>query len=120
MSTPRSRKNKGQRLQKVIVEMLRETYSLDAEEKDCFNGDLQARPMGMSGLDVVMSPRAKQLIPFDIEAKNQESLSIWKAIEQVNNNSDKDRVPIVVFKRNRSDIYAAIKFDDLLKLKEKL
>jgi len=111
---PRSSKNKGQRLQKQVVLELREKFNLDKNEEDCFNGDVQARLMGGSGTDIVLSPKAKEKIPFDIECKNTERLNIWKAIAQAESNSD--RIPLVVFKRNRSKTYAIIEFEKLLEL----
>ena len=71
--------------------------------------------MGMSGEDIVLSPAAKRLIPYSFECKNQERISIWKALEQAEDNSE-TREPVVVIKRNGSKIYATIKFVELLRL----
>lgn len=71
--------------------------------------------MGAGGVDIQLSPAAQQKFGFAVEAKNQERLNIWSALEQAEENAD-ELVPLVVFKRNRSEIYCAMKFDDLLEL----
>lgn len=53
---------------------------------------------------------------FDIKKINKKTFDIWSAIEQSQLNTKKDRIPLLVFSRNRDDIYATIKFEDLLKL----
>lgn len=109
-TTPRSRKNKGKRLQNEVVQILYENYPMLEE------GDLRSTIMGDSGTDVKMSPAAKRLIPFDIECKNQETASIWQWLTQAEENSEEKRIPLVVFKRNRSKTYAVLEFDKLMEL----
>lgn len=71
--------------------------------------------MGAQGVDVPLSPLAQALFPFAMECKNTERLSVWKAIEQAEYHAEgTDLMPLVVFKRNRSDVYAILKFDHLL------
>jgi hypothetical protein len=113
---PKSGKNKGQKFQKEIVTILRTEYGFDKDEMSCFEGDIQARPMGMAGVDIVMSPAAKRDIPFDFEAKNTERANVWDWIKQTESNSVNGRIPLVVFRRNRSETYCILKFDDLIKL----
>ena len=71
--------------------------------------------MGMSGEDIVLSPAAKKVIPYSFECKNQERLNLWKSLEQAESNCEK-RSPVLIFKRNRSKIYATIEFDDFIDL----
>lgn len=112
----RSAKNKGQRLQKQVVSSLRNKFCLDLNEETDFDGDISARQMGGSGVDIILSPHAKTLIPFDIECKNTEKTSVWNWILQAEENTKKGRIPLVVFKRNRSKTYAIIEFDKLIGL----
>ena len=74
--------------------------------------------MGMSGEDVVLSPAAKKVIPYSFECKNQERLNLWKSLEQAESNCE-DRQPVLIFKRNRSKIYAAIDFDHFIEIIDK-
>ena len=116
-NSTRSRKNKGQRLQKEIVQTLRKKFGFDSKEQlNDFEGNITANPMGMAGIDIRLSPLAQETIPFDIESKNQEKLNIWSAIQQAEDNSKEGRIPLLVFSRNRSKTYAVLEFDKLLEL----
>jgi len=77
--------------------------------------DLHPQLMGGTGEDIVMGISAQNRIPYSFECKNQEKLNIWAAVEQAVANS-KGRTPVVVFKRNRSKIYAVIELKELIKL----
>tara|TARA_R110002012_G_scaffold257642_1_gene437905 strand:+ start:108 stop:446 length:339 start_codon:yes stop_codon:yes gene_type:complete len=105
----RSAKAKGRKLQNLVVKELRKAYP-ELEEDD-----IKGQVMGMSGEDVVLSPLAKRLIGLSFECKNQERLNLWDSLSQAENNCE-ERTPVLVFKRNRSDTYAAIPFEFLIKL----
>lgn len=110
-------KAKGRNLQKQVVYLLREYYDMDtSQENNCYEGDIQSIPMGMSSEDIKLSPLAKTKIPFNIECKAQEKLNIWSALKQAETNSPKGRTPLLVFKRNRTKLYACMEFEDLLRL----
>ena len=66
-----------------------------------------------------MSPRARELLPISVECKNQEKLNIWEAIDQCEKNTPSGATPIVIFKRNRSEVYSVLKWDNLLGLYSK-
>ena len=106
---PRSAKNKGKRLQNNVRDLILEKFN--QLEPD----DVRSITMGDSGEDILLSPAARRLFPFSVECKNQESLNIWSAIEQAENNSG-NHIPLVIFKRNRTKTYAVLEFDKLLKL----
>ena len=108
----RSAKNKGKRLQNTVRDVLLETF--DTLEPD----DIKSAIMGDSGEDIQLSPAARKLIPYSIECKNQESVSIWKAYEQAEENSG-DYEPIVVLKRNKTKPLVLIDADYFVKLHDK-
>ena len=108
-TTIASRKARGMLLQKKIVEMILETYP------ELTANDVRSVPGSVPGNDIWLSERASQLFDFAVEAKNQESLSIWAALEQAEDPKRKG-VPLLVFKRNRSKIYACLEFETFLKL----
>jgi len=110
-----SGKAKGRRLQDHVVEKLLEQY-YEVHDEPNQKDNIKPAIMGESGVDIKLSPHAKQLIPFDIECKNQESINIWKSLEQAETNTGKDRIPLLVFKRNRSKVYAVLEFEKLLEL----
>ena len=96
-----SAKAKGRRLQQATASDIRDDYELPEE-------DVRSTSMGAGGIDIQMSSRAMELFPLSIEAKNQESLNIWKALEQAIANCAENTTPAVVFKRNRSETFIAL------------
>jgi len=106
----RSRKNKGKRLQNKVRDLLLETFQNVLEQDD-----IKSTSMGASGEDIQLSPAARKLIPYAIECKNQEALSIWKALEQAENNSN-GYEPLLIFKRNRSKTYVTMDIKEFLRL----
>ena len=106
-----SRKAKSRNLQnKIVEELLKKFPQFDSN-------DIKPAIMGESGIDVKLSNPARKEFPFAVEAKNQESLSIWAALEQCETNAKLEKLtPLLIFKRNRSDIYVTMKFEDFIKL----
>lgn len=105
---PRSKKAKGRRLQNYIANIIVDMTNLSTH-------DVKPAVMGESGMDIKLSKEAQLKFPFAIEAKNVEKLNIWQAIEQAERNK-KDLIPMVVFKRNNSKIYACLEFEKLVEL----
>jgi hypothetical protein len=87
-----SAKAKGRRLQQWVRTLLIEKLDIHPE-------DIESRPMGSGGEDLIMSRAAREKFPFSIEAKNQETGNVWKAMEQARANA-KTYTPIVVMKKN--------------------
>ena len=111
-----TRKAKGRKLQKKVVAILRDFTGLDKYSNDHYDGDIQSKMMGGGGIDVLLSPAAMKLVPFDIECKCQEKLNIWDSIKQCEINTRENRIPLLIFQRNRTETYCTTKFSDLLKL----
>ena len=107
---PSSAKAKGRRLQDWIRQKLLGLFPQLEED------DVKTAIMGESGEDIHLSPAARKVFPFSIEAKNQERLNIWEAIAQAEANAREGSTPLVVFKRNRSEVFAVIPFEALLTL----
>tara|TARA_R110002020_G_C16266583_1_gene770844 strand:+ start:1360 stop:1710 length:351 start_codon:yes stop_codon:yes gene_type:complete len=96
--TPKSRKAKGRTLQNLIVEKI--LSSFPSLEK----GDVKSAVMGEKGVDIKLSPKAKQLFPFNVECKNQERFkSLYDCFDQASNHTDGDGEPLVVIKMNRKN-----------------
>jgi hypothetical protein len=105
----KSAKAKGRKLQNLVVKELRKAYP------ELEDDDIKSQIMGVSGEDIVLSPLAKRLIGLSFECKNQERLNLWDSLTQAETNSE-ERTPVLVFKKNRSQVYAAIPFKYLIKL----
>ena len=104
---PRSGKNKGRKLQNFVRDMLQDTFP--TLHKD----DIKSQTMGMPGEDIVLSPAARDIIPYSFECKNVERLDLWGSLAQAETNSE-DRYPVLVIKRNRSKVYAIVELDTFL------
>jgi hypothetical protein len=103
-------KAKGRRLQAEIAERISKVTCIPVEK----DGEIEGRPMGQTGRDIILRGRAKKLFCFHgIECKNVESINIWQALAQAETHGGK---PIVFFKRNRSETYVAMKADDFFEL----
>lgn len=91
---PSSAKAKGRKLQQWFTNKMVEILGLDSE-------DLESRPMGSQGEDIIMGKQSRDKFPYSIECKNQEAVNLWKAYAQAEENC-KGYEPLVVLKRNRS------------------
>ena len=91
---PSSAKAKGRKLQQWFTNKMVEILNLDSE-------DLESRPMGSQGEDIIMGKQSRNKFPYSIECKNQEAVNLWKAYAQAEENC-KGYEPLVVLKRNRS------------------
>jgi len=79
--------------------------------------DIKPAIMGESGIDIKLSEIARRTFPYAIECKNQESLSIWSAIKQCEDNAHIEKLtPMLIFKRNHTHTYVVLKIDDFVKL----
>lgn len=101
-------KAKGRKLQKEVIDIIREFYGFNFD-------DVKSIPMGCSGEDIWLSTEARKRFPFSVECKNQEHINIWDSISQAESNA-KEHAPLLVFRRNRSKIYAVIEFTKLIEL----
>lgn len=107
----KSCKAKARALQNKVQEDLLTAYP------ELTVADIQPAIMGQSGIDILLSSRARDLFPYAVECKNQEALNIWDCLKQAEANGLKERmVPLLIFKRNRSEIYVVMKWDDFLNL----
>lgn len=106
-----SAKSKGRRACQETKELLHK-YVSSLED-----GDIVVTPSGVTGVDVYLSPSALKKIPLTIECKNQESIQIWKALEQSESHAKcTPYSPALFFRRNRSDLYVALKAEDFIRM----
>jgi hypothetical protein len=103
-----SAKAKGRKLQQWFAKLLVEQLGLDEE-------DLESRPMGSQGEDIILGKQSRQIFPYSIECKNQEAVNVWKAYEQAEQNC-KGYEPVVVIKRNRSKPLVLVDAEHFVKI----
>lgn len=108
-TTPRSRKNKGANFQKEIRQKLLETFPMLEED------DIKTAIMGESGEDIKLSPAARKLIPFSIEAKAQEKVSLRTWWEQTKANAGK-HIPLLITKQSRKEPLVILSLEDFINL----
>lgn len=113
-NTPATRKAKGRSLQNFVHENILLNFS-ELEE-----GDVKKAIMGESGIDIKLSPHARRIFPYGVECKNTEKINIWAAIGQCEDNAAKENLkPLLVIKRNRTDVHVVLQWDDFIKLVNK-
>lgn len=99
---PQSAKSKGRRFQQSIASIIRAYFELPEP-------DAVSTSMGKTGMDIQLSAAAREKFPFAVEAKCQESLNIWKALKQAEQNAEKENLyPLVAFTKNREQTYVAL------------
>jgi len=104
-----SAKSKGRRLQQWVVERIIRAFP------DLSPKDVVSVPMGVNDTDIRLSEAAQEMFNFAVECKNTERLDLWKSLKQCENEK-REGVPLLVFKRNRSNVYCVLKFDDLINI----
>lgn len=94
---------KGARFERALAKKLRE-YGYVAERGCQHSG-------GKDSPDVKTNMNG-----IHIEAKAVEKLNLWNALAQSERDAGEDEKAVVMFKRNRSDIYVAISLDDFMEM----
>jgi hypothetical protein len=109
-TTPASRKAKGRRFQQAVRQDLVDHLGIDP-------GDILSTAMGQAGCDLYLSPAARALFPYGVECKAQETISLPAWWEQCESNASKvGLIPLLVFKRNREEPLAVLRWSDLIRL----
>lgn len=111
-NTPATRKAKGRSLQNFIHDEILKNFKGILED-----GDVKKAIMGESGIDIKLSPHARRIFPYGVECKNTEKINIWAAIGQCEDNAEKEKLkPLLVIKRNRTDVHVVLRWEDFVKL----
>lgn len=106
---PQSAKSKGRRLQQAIASDILACFPHLSPD------DVKSTPSGCNGEDVLLSDAARACFPFSVEAKNQEKVNVWSALDQASD-PNRPHEPLLVLKRNRSETYAVVRWRTLLRL----
>lgn len=109
MTTIASRKSKGRNLQKWLRDLVLGHFP------ELLPDDVRNTPMGSTGTDLMLSPRALEVFPYAPECKADENRSIWHCWAQANKNAIKGK-PLLVMKKNYHDALGVMKATDLMEL----
>lgn len=107
-----SAKAKGRRLQQWTAQKI-------ADLTGCKYGkdeDIDSRPMGQAGTDVILRGEAKQLFPFAIENKACESWSVHSWINQAKANVGDFKTWLLIAKRSREKAVVIMDAEEFFKL----
>lgn len=105
--TPHAAKNKGRNFQQLVA-----AYILNAFP-ELTSKDVVSRPMGSPGEDIMLSTRACELFPWDIECKSKEAIAVYSWLEQ----SDRSEFPHIVFaKGNHKQPIVILYAEDFFRL----
>ncbi len=107
-----SRKAKGRKLQKWVVNKIADMLNTIAC-KDC---DLESRPMGQEGVDVILRGKYKAIFPFSVECKWQEAWSVPAWIRQAKENIMDNTSWLLFCKRSREDPIVVLDADDFFRI----
>lgn len=105
-----SAKAKGRRACQEVVE------KLYARAPHLLPGDIEVTSSGVTGEDIKLSPAARAFYPFAFECKNQESIQIWAAFEQAKRHAKPGQIPLLAYKRNKSELMVSLTLDDFLRI----
>lgn len=108
----RSAKAKGRRLSTLVKQEILELL----EEYGIQDADITVTPAGVNGPDLIFSPKALEIFPFDVECKNQERLNIWSAIAQVEVRRVRTLIPVIVFSKNRQKPWIAMELEQFSRI----
>ena len=114
MITVASAKQKGRKLQQLVGDIILETYPY--LEPD----DVKSTSMGVSGEDIQLSPAARKLFPYSVEAKARKSIAISDWYEQCKTNAPKGMEPMLVVKADRKKPLVCVDLEHYFSLLERL
>jgi hypothetical protein len=106
----RSAKRKGKRLQTTVRQVIL------AQFPHLRDDDVTAAIRSEPGTDIKLSPLARRVFPYSVECKNVERLNIWNALSQAQANTKEGTTPLLVFGRNRTEPYVAMKLTEFMRL----
>jgi len=106
-----SRKNKGRIFQQHVAKKVREFFNLPED-------DVVSRPLGSGGEDLMLSNRARKILPVSWECKAWKEFPNLAALRQAESNA-RGYTPVVCWKPHRAryeDSIVYLKLNDFLEL----
>ncbi len=80
--------------------------------------DVEVKATSVPGEDLWLSPAARAAYPFTFEVKNQERMNLYDALAQAKTHAEgTEYQPVLIFRRNRTQLFVALDFESFLKLR---
>ena len=76
--------------------------------------DCRSNPMGSDGEDILLSPAARKILPWNIEVKRKKKVGAARFMEQAGTHGEHE--PVALFREDRGEWYAVITADYLFQL----
>ncbi len=112
-----SAKAKGRKLQQLVRDQLR--LILKSFDSTIVDDDVESRGMGQNGVDVILSPAAKRILPLDIECKAQEACNVTTEFwDHFGKYKSKPTVKLLIHRRNHTEALVTIRWEDFVKFLE--
>ena len=111
-----SRKSKGRNFQKWVAEKISDLLGIPWGKDEL----ISSRPMGQSGTDVCLIGKAKEMFPYSIEIKCQETWSLPAWIKQAKSNKQKGTDWLLFIKKNRHEEILVMNAEVFFKLYSKI
>lgn len=106
--SPRGSKAKGRKGQQIVRDAILQAFpNLEPD-------DVRSTAMGQNGEDLLLSPAARRLVPYQIEVKNKATSQIHTYYNQAKEHGKHE--PLVVVKMDRDIPLAIVSLDNFLKL----
>ena len=105
-----SGKAKGRKLQQIVRDKILEAFPM-LEPDDC-----RSTSMGSGGEDIQLSPAARKLFPYSVEAKARASISVYAWYQQAKTNAPKGMEPLLVIKQNYGKPLVVVDLDHYMGL----
>lgn len=106
---PSSCKDKGRRLQKLVVAQILAAWPHLTDD------DVRSCSMGAGGEDVQLSPMARECFPYSVECKNTERVNVWNAMQQARANAN-GHTPCVIIKKNHEQPLCVVSLPEFMRL----
>lgn len=103
---PQSNKAKGRKGQQDVRDML-----LGLFEELEFD-DIRSTSMGASGADLLLSPAAKRLFPYEVEVKRKKKIGAARFMEQAKEHGGLE--PVAFFREDRGVWYTVLTAEHFL------
>lgn len=92
---PQSAKAKGRKFQQQVRDALLAQF-----REVLHQDDIRSTSMGAAGDDLLLSPLAQVVLPYNFEMKKVENPSLWAAVAQAAERKSPRSVPVAIFSRN--------------------